>query len=118
MKKIFLKILVIIYYLLLISCNYENPTLTKARRNKINRDLQKIIYYSDEFKFKFGRFPKNLDELLNSDIAKNGDINKLDLWNREYYYSISGNVIQVFTLGKDGIQGGDGENEDIILKSN
>ena len=76
----------------------------------------------DTFRLDIGDYPNSLEELVKSE--RNGwdgpyipkAIPK-DPWGHDYQYKLSGNSVsgfEMFSYGKDGQSGGEGENADVI----
>ena len=76
------------------------------------------------YRLDVGNLPQNLNQLRN-DTARGWDgpylqrSIPLDPWNNSYVYRVpgeEGNDYYMASLGKDGREGGDGDNEDIVLQ--
>lgn len=69
-----------------------------------------------------GALPASLDELLHAEASGQGpyarEIDLRDAWLREFYYRRSerADAYVLFSLGKDGAIGGDGEDADIGIE--
>ncbi len=94
---------------------------TKARITKIKSDLKAIIHASEIYQATTGQFPQSLEELKTgktdgTNPAENIDAllkDAKDPWNNEYMYEIDSNgKPRAYCLGRDGAQGGEGENQD------
>ena len=91
----------------------------KARRTKIDNDLQTILKVSELIQTETGFYPNSIEEMVN---AKDQNGNALmgsldeppkDPWGRDYEYEIINNQPLVKCLGSDGAEGGDGEAADV-----
>ena len=104
--------------------NYDK-IFPQARRTKVISDLKGIETAIEVFKTSNqGRLPQTLDQLIEKDsnglaYLKNYDTIPRDPWDHEYFYipSPNGMAYELGSFGADGSQGGDGEGEDIDLKS-
>ena len=96
----------------------------QAKSNVARQKLSVIEQAVSMFQYDYGRFPQTLDELVNqpADIdaqkwnpptLKAKDL--LDPWDRTFGYRVPGNngLFDLYSLGADGVEGGDGENADI-----
>src|SRR5262245_40983896 len=104
--------------------NYDK-IFPQARRTRVVSDLKAIEGAIEVYKtMNQGRIPQTLDQLVEKDTngqayLKNYDTVPRDPWEHEYFYipSPNGMSYELGSFGADGSQGGDGENEDIDLKS-
>ena len=97
-----------------------------ARITKARNDIQALESALELYKLDNYTYPttdQGLDALINQpaeDAAPNwkagGYIKKLqkDPWQREYQYS-NDDVLNIYSLGADGIEGGEGANADISI---
>ena len=94
----------------------------QARTTKIKSDLQTIYRASELYKVTSGSFPQSIDELKSppQNTAGGGpptepllDPSTKDPWFNDYIYEMDSNgKPRVRCLGKDGTDGGEGENQD------
>lgn len=83
--------------------------------------MDTILRAADIFHAATGSYPGSVREMVDG-VAKDKDgepINSLekfplDPWGREYRYEILGGRPQVTCLGRDGVEGGEGENDDLV----
>jgi general secretion pathway protein G len=94
---------------------------TRAKVTKIKNDLKAIVHAAEIYQATTGQFPQSLEELKTgktdgTNPAENIDAllkETRDPWNNEYMYEIDSNgKPRAYCLGKDGAQGGEGENQD------
>lgn len=94
---------------------------TKTARLQI-KDLEQA---AEMYKLDVGRYPSN-SEGLQALVEKPGDADgwngpylksgvPLDPWKQEYQYAYPGDnaEIDIYSLGQDGVEGGEGENSDV-----
>ena len=94
--------------------------LGQAFKGKVKSDITAISSAIDTFAIEnAGQYPESLEELLEppdggESYLKGGKV-PLDPWKVEYQYEppYSGEAYRVYTLGKDGQPGGEGDNADI-----
>ena len=90
----------------------------QARLTKVKNDILTIESAIDLYKLDNGNYPSN-DEGLEELIADEDNLYlkrlPLDPWNNPYQYSNPGknSKIDIFSLGADNQEGGDGNNKDI-----
>jgi general secretion pathway protein G len=94
----------------------------KARVTKIKHDLKAIVHAAELFQASTGRLPESLEELKSGKSASGsaGEEDSglslgqtKDPWNNEYIYEMTPDgKVRARCLGKDGAEGGDGENKD------
>lgn len=64
-----------------------------------------------------GKLPSSLEELVTPDANGNTYLNAKavpkDPWKNEYRYETDGRTYRIFSLGKDGMEGGEGDDADI-----
>ena len=124
MKKILksgftlLELLIVIVILgLLVSLVSINvlPTLSKAYSETARVDISRIEQALVMYKINEGNYPSE-DEGI-SKLVEGGYLNKIpkDTWGNEYFYKPPENAssYEVYSLGADAKEGGDGENADI-----
>ena len=88
----------------------------KARLVKVNADLNLIIRAAEYFKVANNRYPGSLQELTTAKIEGEELISPevvIDPWGRRYVYRMVGGKPEAVCLGADGVEGGDGVNQDI-----
>lgn len=77
-------------------------------------DMQCLRVHIVKFYNMNKRLPENLDE-LDLDSVELGHI-RSDAWGRPIKYSHKGGLVVLSSQGEDGEPGGDGEDEDILLR--
>ena len=95
--------------------------LSSAFKGKAKSDIMAIHSALNEYAIQNGqRYPDSLDELVTPDENGNTYLERrtvpLDPWKNEYQYEPPGPSEprpRVYTLGKDGSPGGEGENADL-----
>lgn len=100
----------------------------QAKQAAARGNLATIRGLIEAFRIDAGRYPTT-DEGLNALRERPADVDKwegpytqrpipLDPWGNEYNYEYTGDgeveSYNLYSLGKDGVEGGEGENEDII----
>lgn len=93
----------------------------RAQSEKAKIDITAICQAVDTYALENnGKFPESLEILVTPDVnnrtyLKGRTTVPLDPWRNEYGYEppTAGRDYRVFSLGKDGAPGGDGENADI-----
>ncbi len=97
----------------------------KAKITKVKADINALETACDAYKLDVGEYPIDLDGLVTKPseasgwdgaYIKGGKV-PMDPWGREYEYKSPGDhntdAVDLFSLGKDGQDGGEGENADI-----
>jgi general secretion pathway protein G len=81
-----------------------------AKANRAKSDLATIVDAVESYYLHHSRYPSNEEGLAKLPLK-----NRLDPWGREYMYNSPGQnePFEVFTLGADGREGGDGIDADI-----
>lgn len=96
------------------------PNLAKARVNTAKLEMGKLYDQIELFKSERGNYPESLDLLLEKSVetgyaaAKESDLT--DPWGNPYQYLVpgpEGEPFELISLGADGREGGQGENQDI-----
>lgn len=91
-----------------------------ANKTTVMKDISSIKQAIDSYMLvNNGRYPDSLEQLVTPD--SNGqkfldtDVVPTDPWGVPYEYEVidGGRDVRIYTLGKDGIAGGDGDNLDI-----
>ena len=99
--------------------------LQRTRRNVAKSDIATLEASIDSFSLMYDRLPQNLDELINrpSDIPEEAwegpslkSKHLLDPWKQPYVYKQPGDhgPYDLYSLGKDGQEGGEKEDADIV----
>ncbi|NKB49814.1 MAG: type II secretion system protein GspG [Alphaproteobacteria bacterium] len=101
--------------------------LGRAKSNTAGIQIDNLGAVLDLYRLDVGRYPSDsegLDALMNSPVdARNWagpylkkESSLLDPWSRPYQYRFPGQngEYDLFTLGADGQEGGDGENRDVV----
>ena len=98
----------------------------KAERAVTKQKLSVIEGAVEMFRLDYGRYPQNLEELLTrpSDIPEEKWIlpairskDLIDPWDRSFVYEYPGDheaAFDLYSLGADGQEGGEHEDEDIV----
>lgn len=84
--------------------------MNTARANRAKSDIATIRDAIEAYKLTQSRYPTNEEGLDNLPLE-----NRNDPWGKKYGYNSPGQQgpYEVFTLGADGREGGDGENADV-----
>jgi len=122
-KKIYEIMIITMMFLILfgiIGCEHKGK-LSDDSRVKIQTDLHKILADALTFKLKSNYHPQTLNELKDGKDKKGNQIilNVVipkDPWGNDYSYKLINGEPQLTCLGKDGIEGGEGENKDISVR--
>jgi general secretion pathway protein G len=101
------------------------PKLGKGKQSAAKTQIELIIQALDCFRLDIGRYP-SMQEGLNA-LTTNPGIEKWDgpylrkslpsdPWGRPYYYQCPGfhGEVDLFSYGRDGAQGGEGEDKDVV----
>jgi general secretion pathway protein G len=89
-----------------------------ARVAKIKNDLKAIARAAEMYYAQSGQYPQSLEELKTGRNEPGQEMDALlketkDPFGNDYYYELdSSGRPRVYTLGRDGTQGGEGENKD------
>ena len=73
-------------------------------------DLPAIRHALDSYAHKSGHLPEDLNALVLAHVIQRVPT---DPWDRDYAYQRGDGVIRIASLGKDGLDGGEGLNADI-----
>jgi len=91
----------------------------KARHTAAVAAMDNILKVAEILYTTTGKYPETIEEMVNAK-DENGQpaaasLEKFpkDPWMHEFIYSVEGGVPQVKCLGRDGAEGGDGEDADI-----
>ena len=83
-------------------------------------DLRNIETACNMFKLDIGRWPDNLEELVNPPEDLENSIGGMylkkmptDPWGEPYYYEFTDRGVRLYSLGGDRTEGGDGVNMDL-----
>jgi hypothetical protein len=92
---------------------YEELVAIQADRLPVlaAEDLRVLGRALESYKARVGRYPANLELLSPRDLAQV----PVDPWGRAYRYRIASRSCIVETFGKDGVDGGTGEDRDMRL---
>lgn len=101
------------------------PKLGKGKQSAAKAQIELISQALDHFRLDVGRYP-TLQEGLNALITNPG-VDKWDgpylkkslpsdPWGRSYYYQFPGShgEVDLFSYGRDGAPGGEGEDKDVV----
>ncbi len=89
----------------------------RAIEVKTRHDLKVILGAAGIFQASYGRYPESLEELKGATVGGKPVEpllrETLDFWNNEYIYELTADGSpRARCLGKDGVEGGEGENKD------
>jgi general secretion pathway protein G len=90
----------------------------KARTTKIKSDLTTIVSAAEMMYTDSGSYPESIEEMINpKDEDGNARVGGLkefpkDPWGNEYFFEIIDGSPRATCLGKDQVEGGDGDNKD------
>ncbi|MBL6720731.1 MAG: type II secretion system major pseudopilin GspG [Planctomycetes bacterium] len=94
--------------------------LSDAKIGKVKADLPAIAGALDQYMIANGRYPDGLESLVQGDDNGRTFLNQRtvpkDPWGNEYVYQPPGggsNEFELFTFGRDGVAGGEGEDRDV-----
>ena len=123
-----IELLVVLVILVLVGSLVAPPVLrylSGARSDTAGLQMQLIGSALDHYRLDNGRYPTEQEGLQalvaapadarrwNGPYLQGGEV-PLDPWERAYVYSGDGASFILSTLGADGAEGGDGENQDIV----
>jgi hypothetical protein len=93
---------------------YEELLAIEAERLPVRaaEDLRVIGRALEKYKVRVGAYPPNLESLLTRDLEQGVPV---DPWGRAYLYRLASRAYVLQTLGRDGAQGGTGEDRDMRL---
>lgn len=82
----------------------------KAKSNRARSDIATIVQAVEAYKINYDRYPTNEQSLDVVDVKS-----RTDPWGKPYQYNSPGqeDPFEVFTLGRDGLDGGEGPDADI-----
>lgn len=89
--------------------------LFSGQRGTAETQIKNFHQALDQYKLEFGKFPEELEELLEPGPTGEPIMQRipLDPWNNEYYYELTpDNKPNITCYGEDGEPGGDGKAED------
>ena len=92
----------------------------KARYTAAVADMDNILKVADLLYTTTGTYPETIQDMVNvkdengQPAAASLEKFPKDPWGHEFVYSVEGGQPQVKCLGRDGAEGGDGEDADII----
>ena len=90
----------------------------RARRTRVENDLKQIVNVAEMIFVETGNYPEEIAAMVNAKDENGqelaGSLREFpkDPWGHEYLYEIVDNHPVARCLGKDGTEGGEGENED------
>ena len=93
------------------------PILFKANKTKIEADMRKIYEAAEMVHATSGSYPDSIDEMVNAtDDDGNEEIGLGELpkdpWRNEYDYELRDGKPFITCWGRDGTQGGEGDDQD------
>jgi len=95
--------------------------IARARGARRNADMKAILNTAKVIYTMTGRYPESIEEMVGHEIENGDEIGidgyPRDPWNNEYLYSIDDGKPRVVCLGRDGAEGGEGEDADRVLPS-
>ena len=92
----------------------------KARRTAAVADMDSILKVAEILYTTTGTYPETIQDMVNVKDENGqpavGSLPKVpkDPWKHDYIYSVEGGQPQVKCLGRDGAEGGEGEDADIV----
>lgn len=92
--------------------------LIGARQTKVKNDLQMIVNGAKIYYVQFGSHPESLDDLTTEiDGEPHTPIIELnpDPWGNPYEYELRDGKPHAICYGRDGLSGGEGEDQDFIM---
>ena len=91
-------------------------SLEKAKTKTAAGACEAIIKAAGHYKMDHKKYPESIEQLRNPPGGGESylDTYSKDPWDNEYFIKPMGSKIQVISYGADGVQGGEGENEDIV----
>ena len=106
-----------------VTINVRNH-LIRSRQEIARTEISTLVSALNAFWGDYGRYPTNEEGLgillkpgkRNPEPYIEGSQAPSDPWARPYHYLTNGKTIEVFTLGADGREGGDGADADISSK--
>jgi general secretion pathway protein G len=89
--------------------------LEDANRGSAQAQIRTFKTAIVSYKLAFGKFPDNLDQLINNSKRPFLDAREvpMDPWGNPYVYTVEGANFRIVSYGADGVPGGDGDNADI-----
>jgi general secretion pathway protein G len=101
------------------------PKLGKGKQAAAKAQIELLEQALDQFRLDTGRYPatqEGLSVLMTNQNIENWDGPYLkkavpnDPWNKSYHYQCPGShgEYDLFSYGRDGAQGGDGEDKDVV----
>jgi type II secretion system (T2SS) protein G len=92
---------------------YEELLAIEAERLPVRaaEDMRILGRALEAYRMRVGRYPANLEALLPHEL----DDVPVDPWGRAYLYHLASRTYVVQTLGRDGAEGGTGEDRDMRL---
>jgi general secretion pathway protein G len=99
------------------------PMLDRAKVNTAKTDIKTLADAIGFYKMNNNKLPESLELLVTPD-PKNGNAAYLELesvpldpWDNQYDYKPQGSKFEIICYGADGMQGGEGFDEDISSKA-
>ena len=105
------------------------PMIGKASVQKSKTDINTLKQAAEMYNLDMNTYPDSLEDLMSTSSKADdprfrigGYIQALpdDPWNNPYFYAYPGEngIVDIWTLGADGVEGGEGDNADITSWSN
>jgi general secretion pathway protein G len=95
------------------------PMIGQSKINAAKSDIKTIVQSVNMYRMHHNKLPESLAVLVEPN-PKNlnepyieGDGVPLDPWDNEYLFKKDGSKFEILSLGADGVEGGEGEDEDI-----
>jgi general secretion pathway protein G len=85
----------------------------RSQERKVRFDLNRVIQAAEYYWLAFGRFPQSLDEMIPSRGVCHPIEPPVDPWGQPYVYRLENGKPVATCLGRDGEEGGEGEDADI-----
>lgn len=95
-----------------------------SQRKVAQTQMAALAQSLDSYRLDVGRYPRELDGLLENDTGRdvwNGpylaraDAIPKDPWDNDYVYTPEGDDFELLSYGADGVEGGEGDDEDIVF---
>lgn len=91
---------------------HPRPPANRPGMTKVQSDMETILRAADIVRDNTGSYPASVREMVDPDGPL--EVFPLDPWGREYRYEIIDGTPRVSCLGKDGVEGGEGESADLV----
>ncbi|WP_342377972.1 type II secretion system protein GspG [Myxococcus stipitatus] len=115
LKQALIALLVVTPPLFLLGLGFV-PCIDVTRADVARLDLQNLRGALRLYQERMGRLPTSEEGL--GHLVEQGALEALprDPWGQDYGYSLRNGTLELLSLGADGTPGGDGDDEDIVLR--